>query len=99
MSDITFLALYLVSAVISGVIGGLIGQYKARARAGFWLGLLIGPFGWLIVLLLPHANYIKCPHCGGELPRRQPECAHCKNRVSWNKDGSRAFKPSSLVRG
>ena len=35
-----------------GAIGRRIGSGKGHARAGWWLGLLLGPIGWLIVALI-----------------------------------------------
>jgi ribosomal protein L7/L12 len=36
-----------------GLIGAVLGSMVKRTSAGFWLGLLLGPIGWIIVLLLP----------------------------------------------
>lgn len=39
--------------LLLGIIGALLGSLKGRAAFGFVLGLLIGPIGWLIILVLP----------------------------------------------
>ena len=39
-----------------GVIGGGLGSFRGRVGFGFAFGLLLGPLGWLIVLLLPSAK-------------------------------------------
>jgi hypothetical protein len=38
--------------LVTGMIGAAIGSFKGRARAGFVLGLILGPFGWIIALFL-----------------------------------------------
>ena len=43
-----------VGALILGLIGAVIGNTRGRADAGFLLGFLLGPLGWLIVLLGPN---------------------------------------------
>lgn len=95
MSEILILVLI---AVTSAGIGAIIGQKKNRPGAGIFWGFLLGPIGWVIVLLGPHAGFIKCPHCGGEIPHRQATCAHCNKPVTWSKDGRTAFRPSVPVR-
>lgn len=42
----------IVGFAFAGLIGLLVGRYKKRPRTGFWLGLLLGPIGWIITLLL-----------------------------------------------
>jgi len=42
----------LLGAVIAGVIGMAIGSSKGKVGAGFWLGFLLGPIGWIIAALL-----------------------------------------------
>lgn len=39
--------------LVCGVIGAGLGSMVQRTSTGFWLGLLLGPIGWIIVLLLP----------------------------------------------
>ena len=54
--------IWLVSASISGLIGMKIGEKVANGGNptdallsgwGMWLGLIAGPLGWIVVLLLP----------------------------------------------
>ena len=39
--------------IVSGVIGLVLGTIVDKLGAGFFLGLLLGPIGWIIVFLLP----------------------------------------------
>lgn len=45
---------YLWFLLITGLIGAAIGQSRGRAGAGFLWGILLGPIGWLIVILGPN---------------------------------------------
>ena len=77
-------------------IGWWFGEQRNRPQAGFWLGLFLGPFGWLLTLLLPDgkagqavapgaAQTIpgRCPTCGGALVGYFPKCPHCASDVFW----------------
>ena len=48
-----FVLIFLLGAIVSGVIGAFLGGSVNKGTAGFWLGLFLGPIGWIIVLLLP----------------------------------------------
>ncbi len=43
----------LVGAFFTALIGAWLGSKVHQEGTGFWLGLLLGPIGWIIVLLLP----------------------------------------------
>jgi hypothetical protein len=43
----------IVGAVICGIVGALLGGTVNKRVTGWWLGFLLGPIGWIIVLLLP----------------------------------------------
>lgn len=91
--DLTIYALFYF--ILFGAIGILIGQKKGRALAGLAWSMLLGPFGWLLVLLGPDLNSPKgapCPHCAGVVPINQAKCNHCGNVVRWLR--GKAFKPS-----
>ena len=47
------LAFVVIGAIISGIVGAFLGDSVNKGGAGFWLGLFLGPIGWIIVLLLP----------------------------------------------
>ena len=68
----------VVGLGISAAIGYAIGKATRRAGpAGLWLGLLLGPLGWLLVLVMAD-NRRRCPTCKGALPDGTPaRCRHC----------------------
>lgn len=82
---------------VMAAIGWRIGQRRGRSAAGAVWGFLLGPFGWLLVWFGPDrrlgAMSTDCPHCGRVIPKMQPVCNHCRNRVTWV-GGGRAMRPS-----
>lgn len=70
-------SLYLfVIAPVIGLIGLAIGSIKGNGLFGFVLSLLLGPLGWLLVLLASDKRK-KCPHCAG--PLGEGKVTRCKN--------------------
>jgi hypothetical protein len=65
--------------LICGVIGSGIGGSKNRSGDGFLLGALLGPIGWIIVVLMPHHYTYHCPYCDEGIRRRAIRCPHCRS--------------------
>jgi hypothetical protein len=81
--------------LISGAIGYFCGWGKGRAGVGLLLGLLLGPFGCLAIMLLPSVPRRRaagnggpvpefgggptCPRCQRPVPRSARACPHCGN--------------------
>jgi hypothetical protein len=70
--------------LLSGAIGYFCGWGKGRAGAGLLLGLLLGPFGCLAIMLLPPAPRRRATQGGGPGPDPVggPACPRCRRRVS-----------------
>ena len=51
-ADSSIVLFFLFWCGVGGLVGALIGSGKGRAAAGFWLGLLLGVIGWIIVAFL-----------------------------------------------
>jgi hypothetical protein len=62
------------------LIGYVIGRARGRGGFGAFMGLLLGPLGWLIVLLLPRQG-TKCPECLGIVPAQARRCQHCGSEI------------------
>ena len=57
LTDFQRLLIWLGAILLClGTVGAGLGSFKGRAAFGFALGALLGPIGWLIVLLLPDAR-------------------------------------------
>jgi hypothetical protein len=65
----------LLWALVGGLLGAAIGSTKNRLHGGFWLGLVLGPIGWLLIIVGPDYRP-KCPECKGVIV---PGAARCKN--------------------
>jgi len=65
--------------LVLGLIGGAIGSRKGRTGAGFLFGILLGPIGWIVILLGPDLGPqpIKCQECKGPLEPGATRCRHC----------------------
>jgi hypothetical protein len=79
-SEYAVLALFgfllIFNALICGGIGALLGRLRSRITAGFWLGFLLGPVGWLLVGFLEDKT-LRCPECFGTVLSGSTRCRHC----------------------
>ena len=77
MSDWDIYVACLIAAPVFGALIGLaIGLGRGRAAFGFFAGALLGPLGWLIIIVLPRRGR-KCPFCLGIIPQAATRCQHC----------------------
>src|SRR5438132_11678034 len=64
-----------VVALIFGFVSDALGRSKGQTNAFLW-GFFLGPFGMLIVLMLPEVGR-NCPYCMGIVPAGAVKCKHC----------------------
>jgi len=68
----------IVFTIVCGVVGALIGRYKNAIARDTMLGLVLGPFGWVISLMLPTRKpQPKCAACGKAVDAGDRHCRHC----------------------
>lgn len=88
MDNLGYLGSYTIALVlyviIFGLVGWGIGERKGRAGAGFVFGALLGPIGWVVVLLGPDlkveqesTRLRKCPYCAELVQPDAKLCKHC----------------------
>jgi len=67
--------------LICGVIAASIGSDKECGCLGFILGILLGPFGIIIILLIK-GNKKLCPYCMSRIPAEATVCSKCQRDMS-----------------
>jgi hypothetical protein len=90
--------IWVVGWLISAVVGAIIGNNKGRPAAGAIYGLLLGPLGWIVILIAPDVRP-KCPECGGTTVRGAQKCMNCGSHL--RPDVARASpmrKPGAMAR-
>lgn len=87
----------VIGLVFSGVIGLVLGLLRGRApSSGFLWGFLLGPIGWVVVLVVGGK---RCPECRGSVHRNARKCSNCgSNLISRTASGAdlRAEAEASL---
>ncbi len=78
LTDPTMWYWAIAFTIVCGVVGALIGKHKNAIARDVFLGLLLGPIGWVISLLLPARKpKPKCPACGKPVETGDKHCRHC----------------------
>ena len=88
------LFILLIAMGLSGALGyGIAGSYKVERSHGFFLGLVLGPIGWILTAFLPKTakpnrpirvpDLKQCQQCKQfndvtDLPQGNYECCFCK---------------------
>jgi hypothetical protein len=58
------------------VVGYFIGKTKGRPGSGIIWAMVLGPIGWIVVLISPDLGP-KCRECGGAIVRGARKCKNC----------------------
>ncbi len=67
--------------VLFGLVGAAIGQTRCRPVAGFLLGMLLGPIGWLLIAFSDGRP--QCPACRERIQPAAAVCGHCRAALAW----------------
>ena len=68
-------------------------KYARTRLRWFFIGILLGPLGWIITLLLPEEG-ARCCECGGVIASGVKKCKHCGSDLYG---GSRLSQPASQI--
>jgi hypothetical protein len=66
--------------LLSALVARSFASDRGRARAGFFLGLVYGPLGVVMALLLSSAA--SCPFCYEPVHGKATICPHCRSTLS-----------------
>ena len=66
---------------INLIVGAIVGKTKNRIGAGMFLAILLGPIGWLVVLIGPDYRR-KCPFCAESVKPEAKICPHCRSDIN-----------------
>jgi hypothetical protein len=85
-----------VAVPISALIGLLIGNTRNRPGAGVAFSLLLGPIGWLIVLLGPDCRR-KCQFCAEVIKPEARICPHCQQDLFKTSPSAQPYIPNGMA--
>lgn len=91
--------LVVITWIICAIAGGKIGAKKGHMTAGVLLGLILGPIGLIIVLImgtnddraLEQGGVRRCPYCAEQVKAEAIVCKHCGRDLPGTK---RTIRPS-----
>jgi hypothetical protein len=63
--------------LICGIIAAMIGAKKDTGCAGFLVGVLLGPFG-IVLALVMKGDRVRCPYCRELMHKKATVCPHCQ---------------------
>lgn len=67
--------------LLCGLISSLIGNKKGETISSFFLGVLLGPIG-IIIVLLTKGNRIACPYCKKLIHKEATKCPYCQSDIT-----------------
>lgn len=71
---------YAICWAVSGGIGAMIGARKGAGGAGFFLGLILGPIGWLLAAVIKGTR-VNCPNCRELIDPAAKVCPRCQTQL------------------
>lgn len=66
--------------IICGIIAGVIGSQKDAGCLGFFWGVLLGPLGIIVAIVMKGAQ-INCPYCKKLINPKALKCPYCQTEL------------------
>jgi hypothetical protein len=66
--------------LLCGIVAAMIGRRKGAGCVGFVVGLILGPIG-IIIALVMKGNRKACPFCKELVNRDATVCPHCQKDI------------------
>lgn len=73
--------IFILIMLASAVIGAMIGSSKGNGVPGFFLGLILGPIGLVIVAVMP-GDRVECRYCKSKINPEATVCPNCQKNLS-----------------
>jgi hypothetical protein len=65
---------------LCGIAGAMIGARKGAGCSGFLLGLVLGPIG-LVIALVMKGSRVRCPACKELIQKKAVICPYCRSNL------------------
>lgn len=72
--------IYVVGWLFCGLVTAIIGSRKGEGCAGFFFGILLGPFG-ILFAIYSRGNREECPFCKELIHNEAVTCPHCQKSL------------------
>lgn len=73
--------IFILIWIVCGIVSASIGAQKNMGCLGAFLGFVLGPFGLLIVVVMPDDSKVECPHCREKIHHQATICPHCRMQL------------------
>jgi len=78
-------SMYILVTIIFGVVSALVARTRGRSVLGWFLaGLILGPFGLIVVALPPRpkeGEFVRCPACCEVVRAEATLCRFCGSHL------------------
>jgi len=76
-----FAMIVLAYCVPGALVGYFLGQLRGKPLRGAIAGSILGPLGWLIIVISPNIRPT-CPYCKGYIVEGAQKCKNCGSNIS-----------------
>jgi len=74
--------LLVIVVLVLSLVGALLGKMRGRIISGVVWTIVLGPIGWLVVLLMKDLRPA-CPQCKEVIKPDTRTCPHCRKELRY----------------